>query len=59
VVLGGSHTIAKIVSDTEQMKNTPVHVCAKTAFVGHLQHKVGELVLSVTSCSSIIILENI
>jgi hypothetical protein len=26
--------IAKIMSDTEQMKNTPMHVCAKTAFVG-------------------------
>jgi hypothetical protein len=26
--------IAKIVSDTERMKNTRIHVCAKTAFVG-------------------------
>jgi hypothetical protein len=26
--------IAEIVSDTEQMKNTPIHVSAKTAFVG-------------------------
>jgi hypothetical protein len=24
---------AKIVSDTEQMKKTPIHVCGKTAFV--------------------------
>jgi hypothetical protein len=30
----GKKIIAKIVSDTERMKNTPVHVCAKTAFVG-------------------------
>jgi hypothetical protein len=27
-------SIAKTVSDTEGMKNTPIHVCAKTAFVG-------------------------
>jgi hypothetical protein len=26
--------IAKIVSDTERMKNTPIYVCAKTAVVG-------------------------
>jgi hypothetical protein len=26
--------IAKIVSDTERMKDTPTRVCAKTAFVG-------------------------
>jgi hypothetical protein len=26
--------IAIIVSDTERMKNTPIHVCTKTAFVG-------------------------
>jgi hypothetical protein len=26
--------IAKIVSDTERMKNTPTHVCAKTTIVG-------------------------
>jgi hypothetical protein len=26
-------SIAEIVSDTEQMKNTPIHVCAKTVFV--------------------------
>jgi hypothetical protein len=25
---------AKIVSDTERMKNTPILACAKTAFVG-------------------------
>jgi hypothetical protein len=26
--------IAKILSDTERIKNTPKHVCVKTAFVG-------------------------
>jgi hypothetical protein len=26
--------IAKIVWDTEWMKNTPIHVCGKTAFIG-------------------------
>jgi hypothetical protein len=30
----GRKSIAKIVSDTKRMKNTPIHVCAKTAFVG-------------------------
>jgi hypothetical protein len=30
----GRKSVAKIVSDTEQVKNTPIHVCAKTAFVG-------------------------
>jgi hypothetical protein len=27
---------AEIVSDTERIKNTHIHVCAKTAFVGWL-----------------------
>jgi hypothetical protein len=27
-------SIAKIVSDTKQMKSTHIYVCAKTAFVG-------------------------
>jgi hypothetical protein len=49
-------THSKIVSDTEGMKNTPIHICAKTAFVSHLQQKVGKLVLSITSCISFIIL---
>jgi hypothetical protein len=40
------------------MKNTPTHVCAKTAFIGWRSQKVGKLVISVTSCPSIIILEN-
>jgi hypothetical protein len=30
----GRKIIAKIMSDTERMKTTPIHVCAKTAFVG-------------------------
>jgi hypothetical protein len=36
------------------MKNTPTQVCAKTA---DLQDKVGTLVLSTTSCPSVIALE--
>jgi hypothetical protein len=30
----GTNSNAKIVSGTEQMKNTPIYVCAKTTFVG-------------------------
>jgi hypothetical protein len=30
----GRKSIEKIVKDTERMKNTPIHVCAKTAFIG-------------------------
>jgi hypothetical protein len=30
----GRKITAKILSDPERMKNTPTHVCAKTAFVG-------------------------
>jgi hypothetical protein len=32
----GKKNILKIVSGTELMKNTPIHVCAKSAFVGWL-----------------------
>jgi hypothetical protein len=36
MVLGGfgRKGIAKIVLETERMKNTPIHVCAKTVIVG-------------------------
>jgi hypothetical protein len=40
VVHGGPQAVSeekslqKFLSNTEQMKNTPTHVCAKTAFVG-------------------------
>jgi hypothetical protein len=40
VVHGGPQAVLKekalqkILSNTEQIKNTPTHVCAKTAFVG-------------------------
>jgi hypothetical protein len=34
-------SVVKIVADTEQMKNAAIRVCAKTAFVGDLQQKVG------------------
>jgi hypothetical protein len=40
------------------MKNTSVHVYAKLLLLVDLQQKIGELVISVTSCPSIIILEN-
>jgi hypothetical protein len=30
----GIKSVEKIVSDTERMKKTPIHVCTKTAFVG-------------------------
>jgi hypothetical protein len=39
-------------------KITPIHVCAKTAFAVDSQKNVGELILSITSCPTIIILEN-
>jgi hypothetical protein len=51
-------SIAKIVSGTLRMISTPTHVCAKTTFVANLQQKVGELVLSINFCASIIILQN-
>jgi hypothetical protein len=41
VVRGGSQVVSeekesieKTVSDTERMKNTPIHVCVRTVFVG-------------------------
>jgi hypothetical protein len=37
----GRKSVVKIVADTEQMKNAPIRVCAKTAFVGDLQQKEG------------------
>jgi hypothetical protein len=42
-------SIAKIVSDTQGMKNTPMHICAKTVFVGRPSTEVHELDLSTTS----------
>jgi hypothetical protein len=39
------------------MKTIPTHVCARTALLADLQQKVGELILSITSCPSTIILE--
>jgi hypothetical protein len=53
----GRKIIAKILSNTERMENTAIHVCGETALSVDLQQKVGELVLSIT-CPSIIILEN-
>jgi hypothetical protein len=42
--------------NTWRMKNTPTYVCAKNVF--DLQEKVRKLILYLTYCSSIIILEN-
>jgi hypothetical protein len=48
---------AKKLSDTERMKNT--HTCLlKLPFLVELQQNLGELLLSINSCSSIIILES-
>jgi hypothetical protein len=33
-VVSREERITKIVSDTERMQNTPIHVCAKTVFFG-------------------------
>jgi hypothetical protein len=33
-VVSEDKALQKLLSDTEQMKNTPIHICAKTAFVG-------------------------
>jgi hypothetical protein len=50
----GIKSIVKLVLDTTLMKNTLIHACAETAFVGvDLRQKV---VLSITPCPSIIIL---
>jgi hypothetical protein len=55
--LSEEESLAKIVPDTVGMKNTPICVCAKMPLLGDLQQKGGELVLSTTSCPSVI-LEN-
>jgi hypothetical protein len=52
----GRKSVSKIVSDTGRMKNTPIHVCAKTSFVGGPSIESGP-VLCINSCSSVIILE--
>jgi hypothetical protein len=63
VVSGGPQAVSeekvlRKLDDTERMKNTPIYGCAKTAFVVDLQQNVGGLVLSITSCPTVIILEN-
>jgi hypothetical protein len=47
----GRKSIAKIVSNIEQMKNTPIHVLLKLPFLVDLKQKVCELVLFITSCT--------
>jgi hypothetical protein len=51
----GRKVIARIVSDAEQIKK--IHPCLLKLLV-YLQQKAGELVLPITCCSSVIILEN-
>jgi hypothetical protein len=60
----GRRSFAKTVSDTERMKTTPIYVaafscrCHEAAFSADLQQKAGELVLSITSCPPVTILES-
>jgi hypothetical protein len=54
----GMKYVAKIVWDTERMKNTPIQICAELPLLVELQQKVGKLVLSISSCPSFIILKN-
>jgi hypothetical protein len=60
VVRGGSQAILEekrlsiIILDTERMKNTPIHICAKTVFFGWTSTESRRN----SSCPSIIILEN-
>jgi hypothetical protein len=49
-------SIAKVVRRSTN-ENTPIHVCGKIPLLVDLQ-KVGELVISITSCPTIIILAN-
>jgi hypothetical protein len=37
VAVSKEKEIAKIVSDTERMKNTPIHVCAKLPLLADLE----------------------
>jgi hypothetical protein len=48
----------KLYQDTERMKNSAVLLCAKIVILVDLRQKVGELVLSIISCPTIINLEN-
>jgi hypothetical protein len=40
------------------MRNTPIYVCAKLPYLVDIHQNVGEIVLSIISCSSKINLEN-
>jgi hypothetical protein len=51
-------SIAKIASDTERIKVHPYMSVLKLPLLVDLQQKVDELGLSITSCPSIIMLEN-
>jgi hypothetical protein len=51
-------SIAEIVSDTEQIKKMHTICLLKLLLLVELQQEAGELVLSMTACLSVIILEN-
>jgi len=54
---GGAQAVLeeKALQTLNKLKYTLIHACTKTAFVGRPSQEVGELVLSTTSCSSVII----
>jgi hypothetical protein len=57
-VVSEKKSTARIVSDTEQMKVHLFMSVLKLPLLVDLHKNVGEVVLSLTSCSPIIILEN-
>jgi hypothetical protein len=63
VVRGGQQAVSiekalQKLYDILRMKNKPIQVCVKQPSLVCLQQKVGELILSTASCSTIIILDN-
>jgi hypothetical protein len=54
----GRKTTAKNVLNTKRMKNAPYMSVLKLSLLVDLQHKVAELIISITYCPSIIILED-
>jgi hypothetical protein len=55
----GRKSIAKMCQTLNELKLHPYMAVLKLPLLVDVQHKVGELVLSITSCPSIIILENV
>jgi hypothetical protein len=63
VVRGGQQAVSREKAfqklyDILRMKNKPIQVCVKLPSLVCLQQKVDELILSTSSCSTIIILDN-